>query len=447
MQFKKSDQHKTAYELSGSQVTTPERIVSLFWDLVHARRPRLGSVLDLGAGDCRLAQGGHFKRYVGVEIDKQRTKAASPPNNGRLINGCVFRHRASGYDVCVGNPPYVRHHHIESPWKEDTVAWIEERLGVRLNKHCNLFLYFMCLGLLKTHEEGLLALIIPYEWVSRPSAGAVRDYIRQQNWDVAVYRFKMSIFEDVLTTASINIVDKSSRTGQWRYYDISPDYQVQARLGVADSDAGALEYEKRGRIWALRGLSPGSQRVFTLTEGDRVHSGLTKRDVAPCVTTLKNFPRGIGALTQATFKKHFVDAGERCWLVKSYRTKRSPTLDGYLASVPKAKRDNYTCRNQKPWYNFLPHPIPQLLISSGFTKFGPKVLVNSVGACAVGSVFGIHGEGWLPLRCLQRHLLTIDFEKQVVPHAKTLKKVEVKQFNAVLNDFAAQKGAHGRNSR
>lgn len=447
MQLKKAEKRKTAYELGESQVTTPEAIISLFWNLASARRPRLGSVLDMGAGDCRFAKGGNFKRYVGIEIDGQRARLASPPKNVQLITGCAFKHRGSGYDACIGNPPYVRHHFIESPWKEKTVTRIEEDLGVTLNKHCNLFVYFMCLGLLKTSDDGLIALVIPYEWVSRPSAKAVRDYIRTQQWDVEVYRFKMPIFEDVLTTASVSIVDKRSRNGNWSYFDITPDYQVQARTGITDSPKGVLDHEDRGKIWALRGLSPGTQAVFTLTEGQRVHCGLRKSDVAPCVTTLKHFPRGIQMLSKTTFKKHFIDAGERCWLIKSYSKKRSPSLDAYLRSVSKKRRDNYTCRNQHPWYNFTPHPVPQLLISSGFTKFGPKVLVNGVGASAVGSVVGIHSERRLPSRRLLLHLLAIDFEKQVVPHAKTLKKIEVKQINSVLNTFAVQKGLHGRGSR
>jgi hypothetical protein len=199
-----------------------------------------------------------------------------------------------------------------------------------------------------------------------------------------------------------------------------------------------LEYAKRGKVWGLRGMSPGSQKIFTLTEGERIHFGLKQTDVVPCVTTLKNVPPGLRILNKSSFRTHFVDAGARCWLIKSYATKRSDTLNAYLGSVPPAKRDNYTCRNQTPWFKFLPHPVPQLLFGSGFIKFGPKVLINAVGARAVGSVWGIHSAGKLRTRTLQEYLLGINFEQRVVPHARTLKKVEVKQLNAVLNAFSAE---------
>jgi hypothetical protein len=436
---------RTAYELSKSQVATPSSVVSLFWQLTKQYRQRLESVLDMGAGDCRFAKGGFFRRYVGVEIDKERVAVAKPPANGKIIRNCVFRHTGSGYSACIGNPPYARHHDIESPWKEETVARLERELNVSLNKHGNLYLYFFCLGILKSCEDGLVALVIPYEWVSRPSFKAVREYIRKQNWSVTVYRFKMPVFEGVMTTASISIVDKACRDGQWKYFDITSDYKVIPRQGITGSKEPVLDYAARGEIWALRGLSPGSQKIFTLTEGERIRAGLSKRDVVPCVTSLKNVPRDIRVLNRATFDKYFVQAGEKCWLIRSSETKRSVGLNTYLKSVPEAKRQTSTCLNQTPWFNYKPHPVPQLLFSAGFTKFSPKVLINSVGAHAVGSVYGIDSKKKLPTRRLQVYLREFDFEKRVVAHSGKLKKIEVKQLNSVLNAFSNQKQKKGQN--
>lgn len=425
-------------------MTTPERVVSLFWKLIKQHRQRLGSVLDMGAGDCVLANGGAFDEYIGVEIDRKRVANAKPPANGRVIHGCVFRHEGAGYDACIGNPPYQRHHDIRSPWKERTVARLNHELGVALDKHCNLYIYFFCLGLLKTHPEGLVALIVPYEWVSRPSAEALRKYIQKNRWAVSVYRFQMPIFDGVLTTACVSIVDKRCRDGRWKYHDIAQDWRVTVRQGITDSKEGVLEYSERGRSWALRGLSPGTQKVFTLTEGERIHAGLERRDVVPCVTTLRRVPRDLRALSAAAFQKHFVRARAKCWLIRSFEGERSRSLNAYLEAVPQKDRQTYTCRNQSPWFNYHAHPVPQILVGSGFTRFGPKVLINSVGAHAVGSVLGIHGKARLALRSLQAYLLKINFETRVVAHAKTLKKLEVKQLNSVLNEFAAQGSRNGR---
>lgn len=398
----------------------------------------------MGAGDGRFARGGSFDHYVGVEIDGGRVARAKPPANGEIKHGCVFRHEKGGYDACIGNPPYACHHDIPSSWKGRTAARLERELNISLDKHCNLYIYFFCLGLLKTRDDGLLALVVPYEWVSRPSARAIREYIQRQRWSVAVYRFQMPIFRGVMTTASVSIVDKARHDGRWRYYDITPGFQVLVRQGITGSKDGVLDYAERGKVWALRGLSPGSQRVFTLTEGQRIHAGLSKRDAVPCVTTLRNLPRNLRTLSRAAFEKHFVQAGERCWLIRSDGDERSSTLDAYLEAVPGKDRQTYTCQNQTPWFKYKPHPVPQMLFSSGFTKFGPKVLVNSVSAHAVGSVWGIHSKIRLPVRRLQSYLLGINFEEQVVAHAKTLKKVEVRQLNSVLNEFEERGRKNGR---
>jgi hypothetical protein len=399
----------------------------------------------MGAGDCRFAKGGSFDKYVGVEIDKKRIAAAEPPANGKIITGCVFRHDDNGYAACIGNPSYVRHHDIESPWKETTIARLERELSISLDKHSNLYLYFFCLGLLKSREDGLVALVIPYEWVSRPSFKALREYIRSKKWNVAVYRFQMSVFEGVMTTASITIVDKASRGGKWQYFDITPDYQVVPRRGITGSREKVLAYAARGEAWALRGLSPGSQKIFTLTEAERIRAGLSIRDVVPCVTSLKNVPRDLRVLSRVSFAKHFVKAGKKCWLIRSNETKRSTQLNTYLEYVPEFKRKTYTCENQTPWFNYESHPVPQVLFSSGFTKFGPKILINSIGAQAVGSVYGIDSGKKLPVRLLQAYLLKVNFEKRVVAHSGNLKKIEIKQLNAVLNAFFTWKQKNGRN--
>ncbi len=424
---------KTAYEIRQSQVRTPAKVVPLFWRLIHKHRERLGGVLDMGAGDGRLAHGGRYDRYEGVEMDPVRSEGARLPAHASLTTGCVFRHSGADYDACIGNPPYVRHHDIESPWKERTAERIHKELNVELDRHCNLYVYFLCLGLMKSCSDGLVALIVPFEWVSRPSVSAVRRIVDDQGWDVSVYRFQKAVFDGVLTTASISIISKRGDKGRWEFHDILPDLTTKPRHGISGNSHAILDYAERGDVWARRGLSPGSQRVFALTEGERVHAGLWRSDVLPCVTSLRGLPGSLRQLTQAAFRKHYVEAGRRCWLIRSTGASLSPRLKAYLDGVPEESRQTYTCRNQNPWYAYEQAPVPQMLVSSSFMKFGPKVLVNSVRAQAAGVVYGVNSEKRVAWRKLQKHLLGFDFEKRVVAHADTLRKVEVRQLNAVLS--------------
>ena len=143
-------------------------------------------------------------------------------------------------------------------------------------------------------------------------------------------------------------------------------------------------------------------------------------------------------LTGRAFERHFVRAGARCWLIKAQTARCSKSIEAYLDSIPGAEHDNYTCNAREPWYMYAPHPVPRLLVSSGFTDTGPKVLINSVRAHAVGGVTGVQNEScrrvrgnWSKWRRRTR-----------LPIAKTLKKVEVRQLNTVLKTYLYSK--HGK---
>lgn len=415
---------------------TPPEVVELFWRVAATHRKSLGSVLDLGAGDGRFAIGGSYASYDGVEIDRASPVIVNLPQSARLSYGCVFRYAPAQFSACIGNPPYVRHHDIEADWREQVIDNIEKSLGFRLDRRSNLFLYFMSLGLMKSDPVGLVSMIVPFEWVSRPSANTLRCFLKDQRWAVSVYRFENSVFKEVLTTACITVIDKRKKSSSWKFFNIDSSLNISPRQGLSGTSDKILPYERRGNIWALRGLSPGSQKIFTLTEWERLHHGLKLADVRPCVTTLRRVPPNISKLSSAVFQKFFVQAGQRCWLINSHR-RLSRRLEAYLSGVPPIDHDNYTCNTREPWYRYSPHPSPRLLVSSGFVKFGPKVLINSVGAIAVGSVYGVHAAPAVGAKQLRDHLVSIKFEQRVVPHAAKLKKIEVNQLNSVLRAFAA----------
>jgi hypothetical protein len=140
-------------------------------------------------------------------------------------------------------------------------------------------------------------MIVPYEWVSRPAAKPLRDFISAKRWHVDSFRFSDPIFGGVLTTASICVIDKRNRDDKWRYYNITEKGETADLGTVTGTTGGVFSYDKRGPLWAKRGMSPGTQSVFTLTEGERVHGGLRHEDVFPCVTSLRDVPRNMVCLT------------------------------------------------------------------------------------------------------------------------------------------------------
>ncbi|MCF7823045.1 MAG: Eco57I restriction-modification methylase domain-containing protein [Candidatus Marinimicrobia bacterium] len=428
-------QNKSAYQLSRSQVVTPDVVVDRFWEILGQYRNSYLNVLDLGAGDARFARNGNFSIYDGVEIDIAKIPLSSSSPKIKMHNTCAFEFDRGDYSACIGNPPYVRSHDLEKEWRDKVAKRLSSETGVKFNRKANLYIYFMFLSLIKSKEDGLVAVVVPYEWVSRPSGESIRKYIKRNNWNVDVYQFSYPIFREVMTTASITIIDKRGSQGIWNYYIMEKDGNIHPVQYQTGSTQSVLEYENRGILWAKRGMSPGTQKVFTLTEGERIHGGLKKADVLPCVTTLRELPESITRLTSRTFQKRFVDAGLKCWLIKSYERSLSQELQMYLGSIPMSTRDTSTCNSRNVWYEYAPYDAPDLLVSTGFVNKRPKVLINSIGARAIGGVAGIYGSKNTNKTKLQAYLAALDFEARVVPHSHGLKKIEIRQLNSILNSY------------
>ena len=307
--------------LDRCQVDTPQSLVDAAWDQVGLRRD-LGylDVVDFGAGDGRFASTGAYRTYLGFEVDRSKYRGIDLPVNASIKNACAFTSRRRDFDACIGNPPYVRNQDLPPGWRQAAAEVVEQRTGVAVSGLANAWQYFTFLALSSTASDGLCALVIPYEWVSRPSSEPLRQYVLKNDWGVSVHRLDDAVFDGVQTTASLTVIDKRERAGgSWRYFG---DLEGSSNEGLTPtgSDAGVLAYTSaRNRSpdqpFAKRGLSPGTQKALVLTEGERARHGLRKgTDVVPCVTSLRGLATGTTEISISIFKQHFEQAGQRCWL-------------------------------------------------------------------------------------------------------------------------------------
>lgn len=441
-----------AYSLTGSsyldrcRVDTPLDVVRSTWEHVRKLRPeKIGKVIDLGAGDGRFAQSGHYMSYVGYEVDANRCSGARLPENARLVNQCAFTDLTSDADVCVGNPPFVRNQEIPPSWRKLAHGVVRQRTGVHVPGLANAWQYFFLNALARLKANGLAALILPFEWVSRPAAKALRAYIREKKWNVYVYRLRDAGFARVLTTASITVVDKAAREGEWEFHDEIGDGRERRMASPTGSSSGVLAYLRAadlpaGRPRAKRGLSPGTQSALTLTEAQREnHSLQVGRDVAACVTSLRHLSTGLIELDEDAFRTQFVEGRRRCWLI---RTDRDPSaeLEKYLSSVPDSERQTTTCRARTEWWRFTMPGKPSVLFAQGFRKEFPKVLRNTMGARAVGGVCGIYDATDGQIDALTGKLDGMDLRDHVVSYSSGFFKVEINQINALLAQLPADRG-------
>lgn len=429
-----------ALYLNICQVDTPPKLVRATWDHVHQLREHVGMVVDFGAGDGRFARCGRYDQYIGFEVDKTRIRDADLPDNADLLDQCAFSADRMQADVCIGNPPFVRNQHLPDGWRRSASKVIEERTGVRLSGLANAWQYFFFLALASTKPDGLCALVVPFEWVSRPSAKALRDYIKGKGWRVDVYRLVDSTFDAVLTTASITLIDKTGTDGRWRYFEETADGAYTPLPSPTGGEGGVIGYRRRadvkaGEARAVRGLSPGTQKILTLTEGERVHGGLrVDRDVVPCVTTLRHLPNDVAVLDRQTFNAHYRDPGHKCWLIRT-DVEASRELLLYLESTPIEERKTATCNGREVWWRFVMPPTPDMLMSQSFRGRFPKAVNNIIGAKAVGGVCGLYNIDEASKARLASTAATMDLAGRIVAHSNGLRKIEINQLNMLLREL------------
>lgn len=423
--------------LDRCQVDTPSELVRATWHHVNALRTNIGKVLDLGAGDGRFAFGGAYDQYVGYEIDADRCSNARLPDHARLVNRCAFSDDIDDADLCIGNPPFVRNQDLPLGWREQASEVLRRRLGISVSGLANAWQYFFLQSLASLKDDGLCVLVIPFEWVSRPSARALREFIVEQRWEVNVYRLIDTTFDSVLTTSSITIVDKSKRNGRWNYFEETADGAYLPMHSASGSKAGVIDYVRRrdipeGAPRAVRGLSPGTQKVLTLTEGERARSGLAiGRDVVPCITTLRVLPSHLRDLDDTAFKHYYRSAGQKCWLIRTDVTP-SGVLAAYLNAIPPADYQTTTCLERETWWAFKMPPIPEVLIAQSFKGEFPKGVRNTIEARAVGGVSGIYNASEDQITTIVGGLDGEDLRHRVVAHSNGLRKIEINQLNTLL---------------
>jgi len=423
--------------LAKCQVDTPPDIVALIWVIVGRYRTRVGKVFDAGAGDGRFSVGGNYEEYVGYELDSRRIPVQALPENASILRSDAFALADPfDFDLAIGNPPYVRHHDLGDEWRGHISAWIQTQTGVRPSGWSNAYLYFFWLALIATAHDGLVVYLVPFDWVSRPAAKSLRAYIADHGWKLDIYRFDNEPFETVLTTACVVVVDKRHSEAGASYFRIAEDNTISALQSPTLSEHPPLAYKSSiANAYARRGLSPGDQTVFLLTEEERLQNRLViGRDVVRAVSTFRRVVCDQFTLTETFFTRNFVEAGERCWLLNVSRSP-STALTAYLDANGHRCRDNSTCRKRDEWWKFTMPDAPRILYSSGFRGAAPKSMINGVGAIAVGAVCGIYASSEAAARTIYNHIQELDFAAQVVAMSKGFTKVEVNQMNGVVQSL------------
>lgn len=108
-------------------------------------------------------------------------------------------------DLVVANPPYVRHHKIDSTEKKRLQVNVLAETGLRLSGLAGLYCHFLLLSL-KWMKPGAIGVwLIPTEWMSVNYGSALRDFLSRRVRLLRVHRFASEDvrFSDALVSSCV----------------------------------------------------------------------------------------------------------------------------------------------------------------------------------------------------------------------------------------------------
>jgi type I restriction-modification system DNA methylase subunit len=114
--------------------------------------------------------------------------------------------KAGGFDVVVGNPPYVRPHNIESYVKE--YFW---KHYVTFVAKSDMYSCFMEKGINIVKEEGVFGFIVPHTWTSLESFTSIRKYILENCAIIQLVQLPKKVFADATVETCIFVFKKQQK--------------------------------------------------------------------------------------------------------------------------------------------------------------------------------------------------------------------------------------------
>jgi type I restriction-modification system DNA methylase subunit len=121
-----------------------------------------------------------------------------------------------GFDVVIGNPPYVRQ---ETLGQENKMNLLNKYVEVG-NGIADLYVYFYQLGLSILKEHGLLSYITPNKWLKTKYGRELRAFLVNKKIVEIIDFFELKIFQDASTEPLIIIIENCTSNISFDYFPI-----------------------------------------------------------------------------------------------------------------------------------------------------------------------------------------------------------------------------------
>lgn len=156
-------------------------------------------------------------------------------------------HENAGFDIIVGNPPYVRSKHIDAITKQLLPRWQTSRVG-----NADLYIPFFEIGMSVLREDGILGFITVNTFFKSVNARALRKYFRENQVSLDIIDFgEQLVFKKKLAYTCLTFISKIQR-GHLLYAKAKlTDIENQIHLAYSNINYNILD-DHRG--WNLNNI-------------------------------------------------------------------------------------------------------------------------------------------------------------------------------------------------
>lgn len=285
-------------------------------------------------------------------------------------------------NLLICNPPYVRHHHLNSKEKKRIGARVQEAAGVKLSGLAGLYCYFIGLAHEWMAPKGIAGWLIPSEFMDVNYGAAIRDYLLNKVTLVRVHRFDPANvqFEDALVSSAVVWIKncpppkdhrvKFTFGGSLMEPEVSKDISSVAlsserkwsRFPCSD-ERTQHSYIRLGDFFQIkRGIATGDNKFFILSRDEAAAKKIPGRFLRPILPS----PRYLSTNEVKAKKCGAPDIDKNlvlldCAIPEGEIRDSFPPLYEYLSSEKDRVSAGYLCSKRRFWYAQEQRSAPPLL--------------------------------------------------------------------------------------
>ncbi len=239
---------------------------------------------------CQSASPQAIETATGIELDPLFADAASSLWGGtslHVIQGDFTKQEAPAqrFNLILTNPPYVRHHHLETAEKDRLKGQLAHSLRLDISGLAGLYCYFLLLCHEWMEDGGLAIWLIPSEFMDVNYGVSLRRYLTENVTLLHIHRFCPTDvqFTDALVSSAVvvfrKVVPPAEHHARFSFAGPIEHPQAEAEVPIellrrsrkwtqfpANSAVASTDRLTLGDIFTVkRGLATGSNSFFILT--------------------------------------------------------------------------------------------------------------------------------------------------------------------------------------